>query len=302
MLPQLPEKRQVVVPVALENEREYRLAERDVIAWLQEQPLELSDLEAKVQATLRAERLAQLNTLRRLAGRGKLGAALAWIDDFLASEEPLVVFASHRELQEMVVQRFPEALHVVGADKAEERDRAVQAFQDPDGPQLIVCSTRVAGQGITLTRASNVAFLDLEWSPAMHDQAEDRLHRIGQRDAVTAWYLLAAETHRRVDGRGAGPQARDRRRGHRRPPRRVRGRRAVRGQGAARQAAAPPARRRLTGEAVSPVGRRGSGTPLHSVRRRASDPFRRACAADCFDHAAGRARRGRLQLRRHLDR
>jgi SWI/SNF-related matrix-associated actin-dependent regulator 1 of chromatin subfamily A len=92
----------------------------------------------------------------------------------------------------MVVQRFPDALHVVGADKAEERDRAVQAFQEADGPQLIVCSTRVAGQGITLTRASNVAFLDLEWSPAMHDQAEDRCHRIGQRDAVTAWYLLAA--------------------------------------------------------------------------------------------------------------
>ena len=192
VLPQLPEKRQVVVPVALENEKEYRLAERDVIAWLQEQPLELSELEGKVQATLRAERLAQLNVLRRLAARGKLGPMLAWIDDFMQSEEPLVVFASHREIQEMVVQRFPDALHVVGADKAEERDRAVQAFQEPDGPRLIVCSTRVAGQGITLTRASNVAFLDLEWSPAMHDQAEDRTHRIGQRDAVTAWYLLAA--------------------------------------------------------------------------------------------------------------
>ena len=118
VLPQLPEKRQVVVPVALENEKEYRLAERDVIAWLQEQPLELSELEGKVQATLRAERLAQLNVLRRLAARGKLGPMLAWIDDFMQSEEPLVVFASHREIQEMVVQRFPEALHVVGADKA----------------------------------------------------------------------------------------------------------------------------------------------------------------------------------------
>jgi SWI/SNF-related matrix-associated actin-dependent regulator 1 of chromatin subfamily A len=74
------------------------------------------------------------------------------------------------------------------------REAAVRAFQEPDGPQLLVASTRVGGQGITLTRASNVAFLDLEWSPAMHDQAEDRTHRIGQRDAVTAWYLLAAET------------------------------------------------------------------------------------------------------------
>jgi SWI/SNF-related matrix-associated actin-dependent regulator of chromatin subfamily A-like protein 1 len=194
VLPQLPEKRQVVVPVGLENEREYRLAERDVIAWLQEQPLELSDLQSKVAATLRAERLAQLNLLRRLASRGKLAAALAWIDDFLASEEPLVVFASHREVQEAVVQRFPDALHVVGADDVAARDAAVAAFQDPAGPLLVVCSTRVAGQGITLTRASNVAFLDLEWSPAMHDQAEDRCHRIGQRDAVTAWYLLAAET------------------------------------------------------------------------------------------------------------
>ncbi|RKQ87302.1 helicase-like protein [Solirubrobacter pauli] len=194
VLPQLPEKRQVIVPVALDNEKEYRLAEKDVIAWLQEQPIELGELEAKVASTLRAERLAQLNTLRQLAGRGKLGAALAWIDDFMQSEEPLVVFASHRELQERVVARFPDALHVVGADKVAERDAAVQAFQAEDGPNLIVCSTRVAGQGITLTRASNVAFLDLEWSPAMHDQAEDRLHRIGQRDAVTAWYLLAAET------------------------------------------------------------------------------------------------------------
>ena len=182
VLPQLPAKRQVVVPVALENEREYRLAEQDVVAWLREQPLDLGELEARVAAALRAERLAQLNALKRLAARGKSGPALAWIHDFLESDEPLVV------------SRFPDALHLLGTDSLEQREAAVHAFQEPDGPQLIVCGTRVGGQGITLTRASNVAFLDLEWTPAMHDQAEDRCHRIGQRDAVTAWYLLAAET------------------------------------------------------------------------------------------------------------
>jgi len=192
VLPQLPAKRQVVVPVALDNEREYRLAEDDVIAWLREQPLELSELEARVAATLRAERLAQLNTLKRLAARGKLGAALTWIDDFLASEEPLVVFSGSRDVQEQVLGRFPDALHIVGDDAVERREAAVASFQRDGG--LIVCATRVAGQGITLTRASNVAFLDLEWTPALHDQAEDRLHRIGQQESVTAWYLLAART------------------------------------------------------------------------------------------------------------
>ena len=70
----------------------------------------------------------------------------------------------------------------------------MDAFQREDGPQLIVCSMRAASQGITLTRASNVAFLELDWTPARHDQAEDRLHRIGQDSAVTAWYLLAPDT------------------------------------------------------------------------------------------------------------
>ena len=194
VLPQLPAKRQVVLPVALDNQREYKLAQDDVIAWLREQPLDLGEVEAKIAAALRAERLAQLNALKRLAARGKASAALAWIEDFLASDEPLVVFAGHREVQELLLERFPDALHILGRDSIQQREAAVDAFQDPDGPQLIVCATRVAGQGITLTRASNVAFLDLEWTPAMHDQAEDRCHRIGQHDAVTAWYLLAADT------------------------------------------------------------------------------------------------------------
>src|SRR4051794_18882361 len=194
VLPQLPAKRQVVVPVALDNEAEYRRAEQDVIAWLREQPLDLRELDRKVAAALRAERLAQLNVLRRLAVTGKAAAALTWIEDFLASDEPLVVFSGHRSIQELVLDRFPDALHLVGSDSLARREEAVRAFQAGSGPQLLMAATRIGGQGITLTRATNVAFLDLEWTPAMHDQAEDRLHRIGQEDAVTAWYLLAAGT------------------------------------------------------------------------------------------------------------
>jgi SWI/SNF-related matrix-associated actin-dependent regulator 1 of chromatin subfamily A len=194
VLPQLPAKRHDTVPVLLSNEHEYRLAERDVIAWLQTLPLDLRTIDAKVAAALRAEQLVRLNNLRQLAARGKLPTALAWVADFLESGEPLVVFAEHIATQKAVLERFPKALHILGSDTSPARQRAVDAFQDEDGPQLIVCSLKAASQGITLTRASNVAFLELDWTPARHDQAEDRLHRIGQDSAVTAWYLLAPDT------------------------------------------------------------------------------------------------------------
>jgi SWI/SNF-related matrix-associated actin-dependent regulator of chromatin subfamily A-like protein 1 len=194
VLPQLPSKRHDTVPLLLANEQEYRLAERDVIAWLQSLPLDLRTLDAKVAAALRSEQLVRLNNLRQLAAVGKLPTALAWIQDFLASGEPLVVFAEHIEIQKAVLERFPEAVHILGSDSATARQDAVDAFQRDDGPQLIVCSLRAGSQGITLTRASNVAFMELDWTPARHDQAEDRLHRIGQDSAVTAWYLLAPTT------------------------------------------------------------------------------------------------------------
>lgn len=194
VLPQLPAKRHDTVPVLLSNEHEYRLAEEDVIAWLQTLPLDLGTLDAKIAAALRAEQLVRLNNLRQLAATGKLPTALAWISDFLASGEPLVVFAEHIAIQRAILERLPQALHILGADSAASRQRAVDAFQAEDGPQLIVCSLKAASQGITLTRASNVAFLELDWTPARHDQAEDRLHRIGQESAVTAWYLLAPQT------------------------------------------------------------------------------------------------------------
>jgi len=197
VLPQLPAKTRAIVPVELDNEAEYRLAERDLVAWLRSQPLDLRELDAKVAAALRAERLVRCNALKLLAARGKLHAALAWIHDFRSSGEPLVVFAYHREIQRAVLARFPSALHILGEDSAASRDAALQAFQAARGGEqhgLIVCSLETAGHGITLTRSSNVAFLELAWTPATHDQAEDRCHRIGQQDAVNASYLLAADT------------------------------------------------------------------------------------------------------------
>ena len=107
------------------------------------------------------------------------------------------MFAHHREIQRALLEHFPNALHILGEDSpCREGRRAAGipgAGRCPHN-QLIVCSIEVAGQGLTLTRSSNVVFLELDWTPAKHDQAEDRCHRIGQQDAVNASYLLAAHT------------------------------------------------------------------------------------------------------------
>ena len=199
VLPQLPSKRRITVPVPLTNEAEYRAVESDLITWLHEAVADPDQLSRRVDAALRAEALVRLNALRHVAARGKLEAAVEWIESFEESER-LVVFAHHRDIQDALVQRFPEAARVLGSDNVRVRDENVQRFQTGDVP-LCICSLEAASHGITLTAAANVAFLELGWTPAKHDQAEDRIHRIGQDRHVTAWYLLAADT---IDEKIAG--------------------------------------------------------------------------------------------------
>ena len=55
-------------------------------------------------------------------------------------------------------------------------------------------SVKAASAGITLTAASDVAFIELPWTYADCDQAESRAHRIGQKDSVNCYYLLGRRT------------------------------------------------------------------------------------------------------------
>jgi hypothetical protein len=228
VLHQLPDKQRVVVPVSITNRAEYRAVQADVGRWLREQAaadehflaeIELlppREREAAIgargreteQRARRAEAIVRVGKLALVAARGKLDPAVEWIDAFLESGEKLVVFTRHREIGDRVLQSFPGAAIATGRITADQRTQQVARFQDDAACRLIICSLDAAGVGITLTAASNVAFLEMGWTPATHDQAEDRVHRIGQHNAVTAWYLLAAET---IDERIAAVVERKRR-------------------------------------------------------------------------------------------
>jgi hypothetical protein len=57
---------------------------------------------------------------------------------------------------------------------------------------LIIVSLRSA-LGLNLHRARCVVFGELDWSPSIHAQAEDRAHRIGTQDAVLCYYTVCEE-------------------------------------------------------------------------------------------------------------
>jgi SWI/SNF-related matrix-associated actin-dependent regulator 1 of chromatin subfamily A len=182
----LPAKRRVVVPIELDNMTEYREAEGDLIRYLR-------GIDPKDKKALFAEPLARIEELKQLCAKGKMAAAIEWLEDFLASGEKFVMFAWHKAVVKELVERF-DCDKIDGSTSMAQREESVAAFQRDPAKRLIVANIIAGGTGLTLHAASNVGFLELGWNPATHDQAEDRVHRIGQRDSVTAHYLMAPGT------------------------------------------------------------------------------------------------------------
>jgi len=193
VLSELPAKRRSAVLIPIDNRKEYDRAEKEFFTWLAEQ----KGMEAAERAS-NVEQLAKREYLKQVAIRGKMKAAIEWIKNFLESGEKLIVFGTHRTTIKTLVDEFSDcAVSVIGGMKAEAKDKAVKAFQNDQKIRLFIGNIQAAGQGLTLTAASNVAFLELADGPEMLKQCEDRAHRIGQKDAVNCWYLLAEKT---IDG------------------------------------------------------------------------------------------------------
>lgn len=186
VMKELPPKTRTVVPMAISNRREYNRAANDVRAYLKSQGKNLK---------WSAEHLVKIEVLKQLAVKGKFDGVVEWIRDFLESDQKLVVFAHHVAIQKKLQEIFPDAARIDADDDAEEQDRQAHIlFQNPKGPQLMIASYEAGGEGFTLTAASNMAIIELGWTPTGMDQREDRIHRYGQDLPANYWYLMAEDS------------------------------------------------------------------------------------------------------------
>lgn len=190
VLTELPDKQRTDLYVEISNREEYDLAAADLAAYLREYT-ECTDRE--IRRKMRMEALVKFMTLRSLASKGKVKQATDFIKNFLANGKPLIVFCSLKEIVKALQKQFPDAVRVTGDDNTAEKQAAVDAFQSGEA-QLIICSIKAAGVGLTLTASSNVAFVELAWTYADCCQCEDRAHRIGQKNNVNCYYLLGQNT------------------------------------------------------------------------------------------------------------
>ena len=146
-----------------------------------------------------AAELTRIGELREAVGKGKLSGICQYIDDFTAgSNERLVVFAIHKSVQQGIRDHL-EAKGVrfgtiLDTDSSTNRLDTVNAFQSDDGPHVLLCSFDAAQEGLTLTAAHAALMCEYDWSPYNHIQAEDRLWRISQMNAVSALYAHAPYT------------------------------------------------------------------------------------------------------------
>lgn len=209
VLPELPDKFWTDITVQLEpkQQRAYDEMRKQMIAWVgqnEDQPLVAPVVIAQL---VRLQQFAVAhatieNGLTRLSEpSSKLDALISILKD--NPDEQFVIFSNFKQLVGLLEKRLlsPKSndktnysfVKITGDVTQRDRETAVEQFQ-AGKVRLFLGTPKAGGVGITLHSASKVVFLDRDWSPAVNSQAEDRLHRIGQKNAVQVIDIIAKNT------------------------------------------------------------------------------------------------------------
>lgn len=127
---------------------------------------------------------------RQATGLAKAPHVAAFVRALLEGGERVLLFAHHHSVFDVYARelKHQHPVMVTGRENTLQKDRAVQAFMQ--GDTSLCCISLRAASGLNLQKATCVVFGELDWSPAVHSQAEDRAHRMGQEDSLLCYYLV----------------------------------------------------------------------------------------------------------------
>jgi SWI/SNF-related matrix-associated actin-dependent regulator 1 of chromatin subfamily A len=153
-----------------------------------EQAFDADALMANPNALLAFEGLAEI---MREAGMRKVKAASEFIDDLLQADEPVVVFAHHKD----VVQALQDELKthkpviVVGDTSRAKRDQALKDFQSGQ-TKCIIGNIAAMSEGVDLSAADTIVFVECTWSTSALEQASSRVENINKSGIPPVIYIL----------------------------------------------------------------------------------------------------------------
>ena len=173
------------------SDTEYYLEELDKI-W---KKLEEEQKQAESEFSKSASYHRAIQSERQVAGVAKLPHVINFVKNIMEIEESVVVFCHHKVIHKLLHESLEEfsPVSIIGGQSDKLRQDQIDKFQKGES-KLMIAGLRAGNVGINLTRAKYVIFAELDWSPAIHRQAEDRLHRIGQQNTVFAYYLIGQGT------------------------------------------------------------------------------------------------------------
>lgn len=203
VLPDLPDKyfTQLKVDLTPVQRRAYVQMRDNMIAWIGDQEDEVLPAPVVIAQLIRLQQFAVAYATYSAEGRirlaepsSKLDAVMEVIDE---TSGQVVIFSQFKQLISLLGDRLRlkhiSNVAITGDVAQADRPEQVARFQRGDA-RVFLGTIGAGGEGITLHASSTVVFLDRSWSPALNTQAEDRLHRIGQKNAVQVIDIVARNT------------------------------------------------------------------------------------------------------------
>lgn len=140
--------------------------------------------------------VGELAEIRHELALAKLPESINYIYDLMESVDKLVIFAHHRDVIDHLhgMLKVYKPVVLTGGMSAEHKQKAVDSFQNDNETRIFIGQIQAAGTGLTLTKASDVVFVETSWVPGEIHQAIDRCHRIGQKSNVTARFLVVEKS------------------------------------------------------------------------------------------------------------